>query len=453
MEMAAGESHWLVPTFEGAPDRWGTKPPLLVWSQAVGIRLFGPNELAIRLPAALAALATIGLLIGFSYREWGRAGPGLAASLVLLTTDLYIESHGARAGDFDTLLALWLTGGVLSFYRFLQEKELRPLYIAAACLLLAGWTKGISAFFFLPAMALYCILLPQHRWVWRLKQLYLSVGLAVAGILSYYFLRELYDPGYLQAVWGNELGGRYLSSQEGHQWGAIFYLRMFWKYPLFHPWLLWLPLAVLLCWRTDKDRRLSAYLLSLSLFLLAILSGSATKLLWYCLPMLPLLALLIGRGFWLAGESVRPYLPAGRSWTYLLIFAFSLPVFAPAYATIIRKVAAEEHSGPYATITVYRNFITVAESEQYELLLPSYNPHAVFYQKRANQQGKQLSISYLQPPPLQVDASVDSARHYQAGTQVAVCEMTTWQYMADRYEFEELEVLPPCKLLSVRSSK
>src|SRR5688572_30787675 len=50
--------HWLVPYYENAPDMWNTKPPLLIWIQALLIKLFGINEIAIRLPSAIAATLT-----------------------------------------------------------------------------------------------------------------------------------------------------------------------------------------------------------------------------------------------------------------------------------------------------------------------------------------------------------------------------------------------------------
>ena len=59
MELLEG-SHFLVPEFEGQPDLYGTKPPMLIWAQGSAMALLGVNELAVRLPSALAALFTVG---------------------------------------------------------------------------------------------------------------------------------------------------------------------------------------------------------------------------------------------------------------------------------------------------------------------------------------------------------------------------------------------------------
>lgn len=454
LEMAAGESLLLVPTFDGEPDRWGTKPPLLVWSQALAIKLLGPGELAVRLPAALAGLATAFLLFFFARRQLGDGRIGILAALILLTSDLYIESHGARAGDFDAVLVLWLTGGVLSFYSYLQERNSTYLYQAAVFLLLAGWTKGVAAFFFLPAMALYALIHSDHRWIWREGRLYLSIGLAGLGVVSYYFLRELNDPGFLRAVWENELGGRYLASQEGHQWGPFFYLRMLWKYELFSPWLAWLPFALLMGVSNLKLRSLQLYLMGLSVWLLFVLAGSATKLTWYMLPIFPLLALAIGAGFWEGFKLLQQRLAQPNWLPTALGLALCLAIFGAPYYHILQKVNQRQHGPDYQQVTVYRDFFkNLPTHTQATVLLPSFNPHAVFYQKISSLEEMQLDIDYLQLPASQVDATPDPVQRYQAGQEVIVCEMAPWLHMDENYQFTEVMVAPPCKLLKVINSK
>ncbi|MDE6112359.1 MAG: glycosyltransferase family 39 protein, partial [Bacteroidales bacterium] len=56
---------FFVTTYEGAPDLWNTKPPLLIWLQVLSMRCFGINEVAFRLPSALAVLLTCGLFYIF----------------------------------------------------------------------------------------------------------------------------------------------------------------------------------------------------------------------------------------------------------------------------------------------------------------------------------------------------------------------------------------------------
>ncbi len=150
----------LVTYFDGQPDMWGTKPPLLIWCQAFFMKMIGPNEIAIRLPSALAGLFTILMMILFSWRVLKRPVVGFLAGLVLLTTKGYvINGHVARSGDFDALLTLWETGYLLSFFTFLikddtgQKRKL--LYLTAGFVALAGLTKGVAGFFFCQALRFF----------------------------------------------------------------------------------------------------------------------------------------------------------------------------------------------------------------------------------------------------------------------------------------------------------
>ena len=62
-------SNWIVPTFNY--ELRADKPPLLYWLQAGGYALFGVNELAARLPSALAALLSILLTYELARRSFG----------------------------------------------------------------------------------------------------------------------------------------------------------------------------------------------------------------------------------------------------------------------------------------------------------------------------------------------------------------------------------------------
>ncbi|MCB0376571.1 MAG: glycosyltransferase family 39 protein, partial [Sinomicrobium sp.] len=286
----AGEGHWLVPHFMGGPDNWGTKPPLLIWLQAIFFKVVPSPELAVRLPSALAGLSTALLLVWAGKKLLNAPFAGFLAALVLLTSGLYIDAHGAVAGDYDALLVLWLTAHLFTFFLYVHEGAPRWLYLSGLFLLLAGWTKGIAAFFFLPGLSIFVVLYRPARAVLTDRKLYLTAILAFAGIASYYLIREKLYPGFLQLVWDNELGGRYFEPKEGHGWGPDFYLRVVNKYELFFPWQYFLPLGFWLLWRNEITKSLGKLLLITALSFLVVISASATKLIWYVLPLLPLLS-------------------------------------------------------------------------------------------------------------------------------------------------------------------
>src|SRR3954466_8727646 len=49
----------LVTTIDYQPDMWNTKPPLMIWAQAICIKFHGLTELSTRFPSAFAAALTI----------------------------------------------------------------------------------------------------------------------------------------------------------------------------------------------------------------------------------------------------------------------------------------------------------------------------------------------------------------------------------------------------------
>src|SRR5688572_23082359 len=116
-EMAA-RGNLLVTTYLGEPDLWNTKPPLMIWLQAGMIRVFGINELSVRLPAALSALATVLVIFFFCVRYLKKPFAGFLSALILMTSPGFIVAHVARHGEYDALLVLWITLSILSCYLF-----------------------------------------------------------------------------------------------------------------------------------------------------------------------------------------------------------------------------------------------------------------------------------------------------------------------------------------------
>ena len=72
----AYSNDYVVPHLDGLP--YLDKPIVYFAAAAAMMELFGPTEAAARLPAYLATLATIGLLVGFARRRWGEEAGWLA---------------------------------------------------------------------------------------------------------------------------------------------------------------------------------------------------------------------------------------------------------------------------------------------------------------------------------------------------------------------------------------
>ena len=79
------------------------KPPLALWVQALSVRVFGFNSLAMLVPQALMGVASVGLVYDLVRRRFGRAG-GFAAGAVLALTPIAVAV--SRHNNPDAMLVL-----------------------------------------------------------------------------------------------------------------------------------------------------------------------------------------------------------------------------------------------------------------------------------------------------------------------------------------------------------
>lgn len=93
-------------------------PPLPFWMMRLSIGLLGLNEIAVRLPAALSALALLAVLLWVGRRRWG-LGVALGSCVALLSSSHFLLQGGLALGNMPLiasqsilmLLLIELTGG------------------------------------------------------------------------------------------------------------------------------------------------------------------------------------------------------------------------------------------------------------------------------------------------------------------------------------------------------
>jgi len=333
---------WLVTYFDGAVDRWNTKPPLMIGLQALSIAGLGYSQLAVRLPAALAALGTVLMVGSFGYRQLGHWFTGWLAALVLLTTGGFVGYHVARTGDYDALLVCWVTLGTLAFFRYLTTQRAALCLLAAGAFALAVLTKGIAGVLDWPALVLFGLLTGRLRWLLARREFYAGIGLFAVVVGGYYGARELADPGYLAAVAHNELSGRALQALEGHGQSWDYYTNNLIT-KNFTPWLSLAIIGLLLARRQPRHAaerqfcELAALVVGWHLLVVTLVK---TKLAWYDASSYPLLALLAGVGGQKVYEVVqRHYFSAkpGLGWGALVV---GLLLVWPPYQALSEQLAA-----------------------------------------------------------------------------------------------------------------
>ncbi len=301
----------LVVTYDGQPEMWSTKPPLLIWIQVLFLKAFGISDFVFRLPTALAAVLTCLCLYWFLAKKMNKAWWGIAAVIILVSTPGYVRQHSIRSGDYDSLLCLFTTLYVLCFYLFIHENSKKYFNATIVFLILSCLTKGVAGVIFLPLLVVYAAFKKKLLTILKMKAFYLGVAAFLAFVVGYYVLREQYNPGYIKAVLENEITGRYSKVIEEHKGNGWFYYN-FLTIDGFKPWHLLFVVGSVIGFvsKERQIRELTAYLLLCSLGYIIILSNGATKLDWYMVPTYPLLSvltaislftvceLLIGTAFW-----------------------------------------------------------------------------------------------------------------------------------------------------------
>lgn len=343
----AHNGNWMVPTYAGQPDHWNTKPPLIIWLEALSFRAFGYSTWALRLPVALANLVTVVSLFRFAARTLRIPLAGFFGGLVLVTCVGFVRLHVARTGEYDALLVCCQTLMWINLFRYLETSSKRYLIWLTVAFAAATLTKGPAGLLGLLGLLAYVIGRGKLWWIVRQPSIYLAAlgWLVVVG--GYFALRENVDPGYWQAVQDNDLGGRFTGEMGNHD--------AYWSYYLeniqdltFIPWV-WAvaPALVLGTLHTSSVVRRGVLLLTTFVIgWLLVVSLSRSQLPWYDAPIYPALALLVGIGLSILYHHLAAaYLPRLSTWqgwglqAALLLYLFYVP-----YRTIMKQIVSERHS-------------------------------------------------------------------------------------------------------------
>lgn len=391
--------NFLVTHYEGSPDMWNTKPPLLVWTQTVFMKTIGVNELAVRLPSALAVLFTCISLLIFSFRYFKNHWFGIAAVLVLITSKGFIGDHAGRTGDYDALLALFTTLSGLSFFSYCETRNQKFLYFFFIATTLAVLTKSISGLLFLPAIFIYSLISKQFLPLFKNRHFYFGLLIFIIGVAAYYLLRELQNPGYIKAVQENELGGRFLETIENHKHG-------FWYYydnlitNRFSYWILLIPCGILIG-LASKDKKLSKLVLFSGLMVLCyflVISFSQTKLFWYDVPLYPFFAMIISTflvfiiQFFENNTWIKQSVASGVIHV-VVIFLIGIGPYKEIIKTTYKPQEKEWEKGFYQMGYFLKNAIKGKyDIDNTYLIYDGYHGHNLFYVNILNDKGVNVTF-------------------------------------------------------------
>lgn len=373
---------YLVSYYDGQPDLWNTKPPLMIWLQVISLHIFGINELAIRFPSIVALILTSLILIGFSYRVLNHVWIGILAVFVLISMPGYNTEHGFRTGDYEALLILFTTLVVLIYFHIFQNNASKYWYGLALFLIFAVLTKSITALLFIPGLFLYLLYIKKWKIVFLNNHFYFSIGLFLLGVASYYISRELYSPGYLNAVWQNELGGRYLTVIEAHSHPFYFYISNFTR--KFSVWIIVLALGFIFFGKKLFQKDWIVFFMIQIICFIVIISIAKTKLYWYDLPTYPFFALIIAYIVLLFFQKLNTV------YNFYVAFIAVIILFLLASAPLIYKNLTYVY-GEDMYILLKKNKLEFDNKKEIDVALNGYQPEFFFYFAKYKAEGKNLN--------------------------------------------------------------
>lgn len=289
---------------------WFEKPVLLYWLSAISYRFFGVNELAARLPTAVAAIATVALLF-FALRRLALPRVAVCGSLVLATSGIFIAY--ARVAAPDMILTAAMTAALLAgFLATKTHGRARLIYtvLAFSFMGLGVLAKGLVGIVLVVGiLGAYLLVTRQMSSLrWRDCLIGLVAFVAVAGTWyipvtirhGWAFIEEFFIRHHFQ---------RFTSNEFGHPQPVYFFLIV--AIAGTAPWTFVLIPAVarLRSLRPRVDERDS--LIALAWIWVAVplifFSLSESKLPGYILPISPALAVILGvelERFW-SGDRAR----------------------------------------------------------------------------------------------------------------------------------------------------
>lgn len=318
----ADAGRWLVPLLYGNPYYHKPAPffALLRAFQAV----LGESELALRLPSALATLATAVLLRRFARARAGR-GTALAAGVIYLTSPEVVAL--GRFCNFDATLSLCVTWATTAWLSWLDDRRATPwnAWAAMGCGVLVKGPVAIVLPVLVATLSAWRrgVVLEAVRAARPLRGTLLVTLL----VLPWLGPALIADPEYVRTFLVRHNLERYASSDFAHVRGPLYFVPA--VFAGFFPWSLLLPAAA----RAVRWRGPAADAAIWAGSVIGFFTLGQAKLATYVLPAFPALSLWLAIALAEARRAPEPRIArlvrrAVLPWTAILVV---LPFAAGAY--------------------------------------------------------------------------------------------------------------------------
>lgn len=335
--------NWVTPMETYGIPFWA-KPPLSTWASAFFMKLFGVNELAIRMPSLLFSLGVLGLVWNVAKK---RSGYDVAMTAVLVLSGSLFFFINAGAVMTDPALLFCITLSLVAFWQAVVMKNKLWGYLFFVGLGLGLLAKGPIAVVLTGTPVLIWTLMHKRMLeFWRNLPWLQGILLMILIAGPWYVLAELRTPGFLNYFIIGEHFHRFLDPGWGgdkYGFAHVAHYGMIWVYALvgFLPWsiagIVWLfqsnKKILSLC--NDSDGWIS-YLLACALTPLVFFTFSSNIIYPYVFPSMPALALLFAEcahrsGHRLIRDNGRQFLYMASITGTVFLIVTALFIFKPEW--------------------------------------------------------------------------------------------------------------------------
>jgi 4-amino-4-deoxy-L-arabinose transferase-like glycosyltransferase len=414
--------------YNGHIDLYNTKPPLTNWFQLLSVKAFGYNELAIRIPSALAALLSVIFSFKFIAKHFDYVW-AWAVALIILSSAGFVGFHTARTGESDAILTLFLVLTNIAFIRYIIENNKKQILYLFLFITLAFATKLYAALLFAPAYLFLLIYFKKFKafvFSWQfLTGVFFFIGIS----LSFIILRDLESPRYIDAILSND-AGRLFTVLKQFEKSIFFYIENFYvkRYAVYFIFFLIGSAFLFLKNREENSQKILVIYFSLIISYLLIITLSSTKLPWYDMPLYPLLALVSAYPIVEIIRLLSKEIKGNKARvSYLLL----LLIFAYPYYYRSSKSQGNKIDDGAIVIEANERYLHQAIRKDMDLdglnvLYHGYNGPLLFYKHKLHEDGQEILLH-------------KNIHALKIGDRVLVCKAEQRTELRQVFELEQLD--------------
>jgi 4-amino-4-deoxy-L-arabinose transferase-like glycosyltransferase len=428
--------------FNELPNHLNTKLPFTTFFQVLSIKLFGINELAIRLPIALIFLTTVGVVCWYFLRYYQALPSGYVFGLVLVTSLGFVMPHMLRSGDQDVPFACYVLLSVLCWDRYMKQGKASALAGFTLLFIAALLTKNLLAGLIIPGIALHVLFEKRLLSILKDYRIYLAIAaVCLAYFGTIYYLDSQY-PGFISRMWHYELGGRYSNVIEEHKGPFLTYV-MDLAFKDFVPYLFLLCLSIALHFDSNMSKETRSTLRLFGLVFLSyllIISTAQTKTFWYIAPLYTFGAFILALSVQHLYSTYLQHLPVKLR---MAMLGSTLLAMAIPYGQVIENV--------FEPVTQYKDAKygnMIGQMKHYRpdvktftLVDNNFGTSAYFYKEKYNAIGQDYNISYKR--------YIDLVPNQY----VVTCLQSVMTPIHKNYTYSELFQFEDCKLIQIQTKK